>query len=285
MPFIRVALRFILCGIPNTYENWPLLEKAAVRADELGFWGAVIPDGYMWGPKNGGNSTMEAWTVVSHLSAKTKSIKLGTFVTPIPFRPPGLLAKVVSTVDVISNGRTILGVGAGSSQAAFEGYSTWEGPSVRVSKTREGLELMLRLWEEEKVDFEGRYYFARGAVLSPKPIQRPHPPLLFGGQKKRMLELAGQYADLCFVPQWSGVPAKVTKSVVMASAAKHSRDREIAFVGGGTLPPRGEDTKAGYRTLVQSALEDGYDYLLVAFPREHYLPAMEEFAREFLPES
>jgi alkanesulfonate monooxygenase SsuD/methylene tetrahydromethanopterin reductase-like flavin-dependent oxidoreductase (luciferase family) len=274
-----------MCGIPNTYEFWPLLEKATVRADELGFWGAVIPDGYMWGPQGGGDSTMEAWSILSHLSAKTRNIKLGTFVTPIPFRPPGMLAKVVSTVDVISNGRTVLGVGAGSSKAAFEGYSTWDDPVVRVAKTKEGLELMLRLWKEEKVDFEGKYYSAKGAVLRPQPIQRPHPPLLFGGQKKMMLELAGQYADLCFVPQWAGVPARVTKSIVMASAKKHSRDREIAFVGGGTLPPAGENHMADYRSLVQSALDDGYDYLLVAFARNGYVQIMEEFASEFLPES
>jgi alkanesulfonate monooxygenase SsuD/methylene tetrahydromethanopterin reductase-like flavin-dependent oxidoreductase (luciferase family) len=276
-------LKFIICGIPNMYENWPLLEKATVRADELGFWGAVIPDSYMWGPQKGGDSTMEAWSIISHLSARTKNIKLGTFVTPIPFRPPGMLAKVVSTVDVVSNGRTVLGVGAGSSQAAFEGYSSWDDPAVRVAKTKEGLELMLRLWEGEKVSFEGKYYSAKGAVLRPQPVQKPHPPLLFGGQKRRMLELAGQYADLCFVPQWAGIPPEATKSIVTASAAKYSREGEISFVGGGTLPPKG-DIVEEYKSQVESAREDGYDYLLVAFSLQDYMPRMEEFAREFLPE-
>jgi alkanesulfonate monooxygenase SsuD/methylene tetrahydromethanopterin reductase-like flavin-dependent oxidoreductase (luciferase family) len=73
------------------------------------------------------------------LAAKTEKIRLGTLVTPIPFRPPSMLAKMVSTLDVISNGRTVFGIGAGWSQTEFEGYSSWDEPKIRVDKTIEGL--------------------------------------------------------------------------------------------------------------------------------------------------
>ena len=275
-------MKFILCGIPNLYRSWSLLEKAVMLGDKLGFWGALVSDQYMWGPKGGGDSTMESWTILSHLSAKTNRIRLGTFVTPIPLRPPGILAKVVSTVDVISKGRTVLGVGAGTSRTGFEGYATWDEPSVRVAKTREAVELILRLWEGERVDFKGRYYSEKGAILRPRPVQRPHPPLLFGGQKRRMMELAGQYADMFYVPQWSGIPPAVSKSIVMGSARKHSREGQVSFVGGSTLPPKGDDHRASYRGLVKAAEEDGYGYLLVSFQRSDYLSRMEEFAREFM---
>src|SRR6058998_4284345 len=148
----------------------------------------------MWGENRGGDSTLETWTALTYLAARTEKIKLGTLVTPIPFRPPGILAKTVSTLDLLSKGRTILGVGAGWSQTEFEGYSTWDEPRVRVDKTREGLELILKLWTEKSVDFNGKYFHAKGAVLESKPVQKPHPPLLFGGTKTRMFRMAGEYA-------------------------------------------------------------------------------------------
>ncbi len=139
------------------FANWKQVQTAAVEADQLGFWGFVLPDHYMWGADRGGNSTFETWTALTYLAAKTEKIRLGTLVTPIPFRPPGMLAKTVSTLDLLSNGRTILGVGAGWSQTEFEGYSEWNSNRIRVDKTREGLDLILKLWTQEEVDFKGKF--------------------------------------------------------------------------------------------------------------------------------
>jgi len=119
-------LRFILSGLGNWYNGWSLTDQAVQLADKLGFWGAVIPDHYMWAEAYGQpqkDSTLESWIALSYLAAKTQNIKLGTIVTPIPFRPPAMLAKMVSTMDVLSSGRAVLGVGAGWSQTEFEGYS------------------------------------------------------------------------------------------------------------------------------------------------------------------
>src|SRR5947209_18641866 len=98
------------------FANWKQIQTAAVESDQLGYWGFVLPDHYMWGPQRGGDSTFETWTALTYLVAKTEKIRLGTLVTPIPFRPPGMLAKTVSTLDLLSNGRTILGVGARSEE-------------------------------------------------------------------------------------------------------------------------------------------------------------------------
>ncbi len=119
------------------------------------------------------DSTLDTWQMLTFLSAKTETIRLGTWVTPIPLRPPGLLAKTVSTLDLLSQGRILLGVGAGVTQRMFEAYAQWDPPSSRVEKTREGIELILRLWREKKVDYDGRYYKAKGAILEPKPVQKP----------------------------------------------------------------------------------------------------------------
>jgi len=150
-------LRFILSGLGNWYNGWNLTDQAVQLADKLGFWGAVIPDHYMWAEAFGQpqkDSTVESWIALTYLAAKTQNIKLGTTVTPIPFRPPAMLAKMVSTMDVLSSGRAVLGVGAGWSQTEFEGYSTWDDPKTRVDKTKEGVELILQLWQKPKVDFE-----------------------------------------------------------------------------------------------------------------------------------
>ena len=104
------------------------------KAISLGFWGFVMPDHYMWGEDRGGNSTLETWIVLTYLAARTEKIRLGTVVTPIPFRPPGMLAKELSTLDILSNGRVVLGVGAGWSQTEFEGYSKWDDAKIKSRK-------------------------------------------------------------------------------------------------------------------------------------------------------
>jgi len=182
-------LKFIV-GPTNWHENWELSNRAAMKAEGLGFWGLSMPDHYLRsGGRNAG--TLDSWFALAHLASKTNVIHVGTMVTPIPLRPPPRLAKMVSTVDLISNGRTFLGVGAGCLRIEFEAYSEWNESSIRVSKTEEGLKLILDLWTKEKVEFHGKYYRADGGVLEPKPIQKPHPPILFGGSGSRMLRLAG----------------------------------------------------------------------------------------------
>jgi len=97
-------LRFILSGLGNWYNGWGLTDQAVQLADKLGFWGAVIPDHYMWAEAYGQpqkDSTLESWIALTYLAAKTQKIKLGTIVTPIPFRPPAMLAKMVATMDVL----------------------------------------------------------------------------------------------------------------------------------------------------------------------------------------
>ncbi|MHA1939996.1 MAG: LLM class flavin-dependent oxidoreductase, partial [Candidatus Thorarchaeota archaeon] len=132
-------MKFMLGGLGNWYNDFELVKNAILEADKLGYDGALMPDHYMWGDMGGGmmsrpdaNVTMESWITLAWLAAKTEQIHLGTMVTPIPFRPPGLVAKMLSTLDVLSNGRVIAGIGAGWSQIEFEGYSEWNKSKVRV---------------------------------------------------------------------------------------------------------------------------------------------------------
>lgn len=278
-------MKFLLGGLGNFYGSWKLAEQAVLAADDLGYYGVVFPDHFMWDRQEmpDRNSTLDTWTTLSYLAAKTDTLRLGTLVTPIPFRPPGILAKMVSTLDVISSGRVFLGVGAGWSQSEFEGYSEWDNPKTRVDKTEEGLQLILKLWQEEKVDFHGKFYKAKGAVLDPKPVQQPHPPLLFGGVSRRMLRLAGRFGNLCFVAPWVRIPFRGAKVIVEKEARRVGRRDQLSFgAGSPTFQGRHFDRKAA-KQAVQAASDNGCEFYIASFPQNDYLNSLREFAKEVIP--
>ncbi len=279
-------MKFILSGVGNWYNGWNLTDQAVQLADKLGFWGAVIPDHYMWAEAFGQpqkHSTVESWIALTYLAAKTQKIKLGTIVTPIPFRPPAMLAKMVATMDVLSSGRSILGVGAGWSQTEFEAYSTWDDSKIRVDKTQEGVELILQLWQRPQVDFKGKYYYAKGAILDPKPVQKPHPPLMFGGVGTRMLRLAGQYSDICHIPPWVNVPMEKARSIVKQEARRFHREDKIAFAAGSVA---NRDQKFDVKAVgqdVEKAAKDGALYYIAPLHRTGFLDNVKEFAKSIIP--
>jgi len=295
-------MKFILTGLGNWYAGWQLIKEAVAEADRLGFWGVVLPDQYMWNPRELGarsgepvDSTLDTWVALTYLAARTERIRLGTWVTPIPLRPPTIFAKMVSTLDVISNGRVILGVGAGNWQQLFDGYSEWNKPKVRVNKTEEALELILRLWEEEEVSFQGRYYRAKNAVLKPKPVQTPHPPLLFGGAGKQMFRLAGRYADICYIPPWAGMSQAEARHLVIEAAKKLGRENKVSFATDHTPVAAPKYDSKQFASRVEDADAEGYDYFIVAFPLappwlplpageiEHELDCLRDFAKNVIP--
>jgi alkanesulfonate monooxygenase SsuD/methylene tetrahydromethanopterin reductase-like flavin-dependent oxidoreductase (luciferase family) len=195
-----------------------------------------------------------------------------------------MMAKMVATLDNLSNGRVIFGVGAGWSQEEFDGYSVWDSDKVRVDKTQEGLELMLKLWTEDEVSVDGPHYTAISAVIEPKPVQNPYPPLLFGGAGNRMLALAGRYGDIVFIPPWGG-PEKVVegRQRVLKSARKYNREDKIGFMSGTMMGTQVTDIDA-FMKAVDTAQEKGDKYFLPSFGRdENTMNLMRDFAKEVMP--
>jgi len=159
-------------------------------------------------------TTLEAWTLLAALAARTRRLRLGVIVTSNRIRAPAVLAKMAATVDQVSDGRLIFGIGAGGSagsdpvglalvQREFEAYgidivSTGDA----IGALGEAVAIIRRLWtESEPFDFDGRYYRLRGAIGEPKPVQRPGPPILIGTAGPRGLRIAAEHADLWV---WSG---------------------------------------------------------------------------------
>jgi alkanesulfonate monooxygenase SsuD/methylene tetrahydromethanopterin reductase-like flavin-dependent oxidoreductase (luciferase family) len=280
-------MKFFLGGLGNLYANMETITGAVIEADGLGFQGALMPDHYMWGEMRGHKmpnaySTLETWITLTYLAGKTENISLGTLVTPLPFRPPALLAKMLSTLDILSGGRVVLGVGAGWSKDEFDGYSTWGEAKYRVDKTIEGLKLMVELWTQDVVDFKGKFYEAKGAVLDPKPVQKPYPRLLFGSQGDRMLRLTGRYGDICFIPTWSGEQHAPIKAKVLAAAEKAGRAGEITFMTG-DMGSRGPYDGDELSKKIDAAEESGAEIYMASFPRENLLDSMRRFADEVMP--
>ena len=141
---------------------------------------------------------MEGWTVLSALAAVTSRIRLATLATSVGYRNPAHLAKIAAGVDLISRGRLTLGIGAGYLETEYRQYG-WEfpaRPAVRIRQMAEAVRLILALWTEHRTTFHGRYFHVEDAILEPKPVQKPHPPVLIaGGGEQLTLRAVARLAD------------------------------------------------------------------------------------------
>ena len=174
--------------------DYRTLRRIWMDADRLGYYSATLYDLL-------NIPTLECWTTLSALAAETSRIRLTPLVLANTYRPPAVFAKMASTLDVISNGRMEVGIGAGGGRGDHQAAGLDFPPtSVRVEMLEESVDMMKRLWTEEEVSFEGRYYTLAGAKNDPKPVQKPHPPFLIGGHGQRHLFRAvARYADICNV--------------------------------------------------------------------------------------
>ncbi len=194
----------ILFGIQTGQQDTTFPEIVAIwkEADSLGFDSAWDFDHFMPIRGSHDNPCLEGWTLLSALATYTTKIHIGTLVTGNTYRNPALLAKMATPGDPISTGRVYLGIGAGwfepDHQAdGFPFYSAKE----RTERLGEALEVITRLWTADHPSFQGKYYMLANAPFNPKPIQKPHPPIIIGGQgKKWIMPLVAKYADGWNVP-------------------------------------------------------------------------------------
>jgi F420-dependent oxidoreductase-like protein len=172
------------------------ITAVAQTADELGFHAVYVPDHVHPIPPSQA-PLFEAWTMVTALAAATDRIRIGPLVTSNSYRNPALQAKIASTIDVVSNGRLIFGIGAGWYEPDYLGYGYEFGTAGdRLRRLDEAVQLIRRFWTEESVDFEGRYYRASGGLNQPKGLQQPHIPVLVaGGGEQKTLRTVARWAD------------------------------------------------------------------------------------------
>jgi F420-dependent oxidoreductase-like protein len=177
-----------------TWQQWCDLADACERhgVDTL-----FRSDHYISQADETGNVAHDAWTTLAGLAARTTTLRFGTLVSPATFRLPGLLANAAATVDHISGGRIELGLGAGWMEREHRAYGfPFPETKERLARFAEQLEIVHGLWSDERVDFHGSYYTLEDAPAQPKPVQRPHPPIIVGGSGTRgTAEPAARFAD------------------------------------------------------------------------------------------
>ena len=197
--FVPQGWRMDLADIPDPIEKYETMSARAREAEEAGFDAVFLYDHFHTVPTPQVETVFECWTSMAALARDTRTIRLGQMVTCNSYRPPSLLAKMASGIDVMSNGRLILGIGAGWYQHEYEAYG-YEYPETpeRLRMLRETLQVFKAMWTQDKAEFEGTYYHVRGAINEPKPVQKPHPPIwIGGGGEKVTLKLVAQYGDAC----------------------------------------------------------------------------------------
>ena len=142
---------------------------------------------------------LEAYTTLGFLAGQTERVRLGTMVTGVTYRPPALLVKAVTTVDVLSGGRAWLGVGAGYHEGEARGLDLPLPPAAeRLGRLEESLRVAIQLWAGDETPFHGSYYRLERPLNSPPAVQQPHPPILVGGMgERKTLRLVAQYANAC----------------------------------------------------------------------------------------
>jgi F420-dependent oxidoreductase-like protein len=177
-----------------SWDQWVALARAC---EEHGLEGLFRSDHYLSVFDRSQRGSLDAWTTLAGLAALTSRIRLGTLVSPATFRHPSVLAKSVVTADHISGGRVELGLGAGWHEREHRGYGFPFGENgTRMDVLEEQAEMIHRLWSDDRVTFQGRHYRLDDVRPFPKPLQRPHPPVIVGGHAgARSAALAARWAD------------------------------------------------------------------------------------------
>ena len=191
--------RMDLVGIADPVEAYETMTRVAQEAEALGFDSIWLFDHFHTVPQPTQEVTFECWTSTAALARDTQRVRIGQMVTCNSYRNPALLAKMASTVDVLSHGRLNFGIGAGWYEHEYKayGYEFPDGPT-RLRYLRDALRIIRAMWTEEEATVEGKYLHVNGAINQPKGVQKPHIPLLIGGTGEQVtLKLVAQYADAC----------------------------------------------------------------------------------------
>jgi alkanesulfonate monooxygenase SsuD/methylene tetrahydromethanopterin reductase-like flavin-dependent oxidoreductase (luciferase family) len=278
--------RPVTFGIKTTpmHTTYELIRRTWLQADEVPelehawLWDHMLP---LAGPRNG--NLFEGWTLLAALAPQTSRLRLGLLVTNNLIRQPAVLGKMATTVDVISGGRLVLGIGVGgtvrsasphqSGQAESPGgngpaeYAAYGLTAVRpgegIGRLSETITIIRRMFTEDVFDFDGRYYTLTGTINEPKPVQRPGPPVLVGGSGTRLLRLAAEQADIWNVP---GPPHASMEFLVERSQVldQHCADigRDPASITRSVQIVTGTDDPAAVRATVSGLLDAGFRHIV-----------------------
>ena len=280
--------------IPNfTYPGGPAelgakLKEIVQTVDDAGFYSLWVMD-HFFQIRSVGTPEMdmlEAYTTLGYFAALTKKVKLGTMVTGVIYRYPGILVKTVTTLDVLSGGRAYCGIGAAWNEDESKALGIPFPPvKERFERLEEALQIALQMWEGNTAPINGKYHQLAGPINSPQVLSKPHPPVLIGGMgEKKTLRLVAKYADACNFFWRMGKDTVAAKLEVLK---KHCEElgrpydeiekTALSSVGAGEVPVKDiiEDCR--------QAAELGITHMIFNFADVSSITPLTTFAREIIP--
>lgn len=243
------------------------LEQFWRHADDLGF-GAVWNYDHFYGLVQNAKPTLEGWTTLAAMAVVVRRARVGCMVTGVTYRNPAILAKMAVTVDHISGGRMDFGIGAGWHEAEHRGYGIeFPGAGARVAMLDEALTVIRRLWTEESVSHCGRFFTLEDALCEPKPVQRPHPPIVIGGSKPKMLRVIARHADEWNMPSHHGPAEWGDANIALdAACAEVGRDpKQVRRSAQLFLHPRDPEQVDGQLRLLPEFARLGCEHSVLSF--------------------
>lgn len=285
--FVPQGWKLDLVGIADPSEQYERMTTVARAAEEAGFDSIWVYDHFHTVPVPTQETTFEAWTITAGLVRDTSKIRVGQMVTCNGYRHPALLAKMASTVDAMSNGRLICGLGAGWYEHEWNAYGM-EFPDVptRMGMFREACEIISRMWTEDAPVFNGKYYHIDKPINQPRSQRKPHPEFwLGGGGEKVTLKLVAKWADGCNIGGGNPDVVRQKLEVLRGHCETVGRPYEaIEKTALATVHLRpGGQTAGDVIRLCRELAGLGFQHVIFNMPNVHELAPLETFGREIIP--
>lgn len=274
----------------GTAEIGARLAEIGRTADDAGFYSLWVMDHFfqigMVGPPE--NAMLEGYAALSYLAGVTKHAQLGTLVTGVIYRYPGILVKTVSTLDVLSGGRAYLGIGAAWNEQESRGLGVPFPPlKERFEQLEETLQIAHQMWAGDESPYAGRHYQLERPLNQPQPLRKPHPPIMIGGGgEQKTLRLVAQYADACNLFVRMGADVLRQKLAVLRGHCEAiGRPYEaIEKTALGTVHlAAGGETASDVIAQCRELAGLGFQHIIFNMPNVHELTPLEIFGREIIP--
>jgi len=265
------------------HTTWEAMLTTWQRADDIDLIdGAWVFDHFYPIVGDTSGPCLEGWTTLTALTQATERLKVGTMVNGMPYRHPAVTANMAAAVDIISGGRFQLGLGAGWSQEEADAYGISLGATVkeRMDMFDEGVEVVVRLLSEDEVDFFGKHFRLEKARNEPKPVQRPHPPVVIGGGgETRTLRTAARWAQ-----HWNLTPSSIAewqrkKDILGQHCAEIGRDPTEIMCS--LMTSFNPESREAFRATAAAAREGGVDKLIVNLPSPQRPEDVEQLAEAY----
>ncbi|HYO43850.1 MAG TPA: LLM class flavin-dependent oxidoreductase [Candidatus Limnocylindrales bacterium] len=226
-PTLGLNLPYVEGSMDGETPRWTDIQAMAQAAEDAGFDAVWVSDHVGFGdPDTGWSGAWESWTLLTALAVATSRVRLGTYVTAVPYRNPALLAKMAETLDEVSGGRLILALGAGWNEPEFAAFGfAWER---RFDRFEDGLRIITSMLRTGRADHEGRVQSARGALIRPRGPRPNGLPVMVGAAAPRMLRLCAELAD-----EWNAgmrTPAALAPMSALLDAACRAVGRDPATI-------------------------------------------------------